>query len=913
MSDQSHRGGKAPTPFTPSVDRRILELDEALRHAEVFSGAIPGTGTARDSTRVRNAMDSALGTVGTFVPGVVIHALPDVNWYKVQAGDGRGWIKACLLAPSSLTPLGVRPIDMAQPNDNVLVYIPPKLDYGFIVGVIPPLTLNAGVLLPDFVSQGGGSGIRRESGHKYPIKNLYNSGGVIDWSAQRPMDQTPADRGWITSFGLAFTIDDYMMQMRVNESAGIWMTLFDGWVRIAGEHLVIESPVHETEAVADEGESRLFTGVATYVHEALGQYAAGQSTTEQYDDKSVQYDIHKGTVDLKTGEEDVAPIYRQQEYAGYLGQGGLRFVMAPAATAGSKRYSANTSTDYGLFMESIGLDGGYSLVSAKSVHIGKRTLIPVPQQKAPVQSAKGDDATVGGYRYSSLYGTGPEHKIGDILITGDVQSMTRATCVLDIIAYNLNWKALHPFHYHIGDYSLPQASQMPNAAREAVDYTDLASGFCLADPKPKKIVIDHRYGGINYYARESFIKMHEDGTVHISGGGGEEIVLGGGHVFINSPGGIHVRSGTDVTTHAAQVVVKAKGSIDLSSTDGDVRLKAEKNMQFLAGNSGRGGMLLQSNGAGSIQQYENRFGEDVLGSGIVLRASNSTAAVLGKDVYLRTGGTDIGEGDILLDASRGKQRVQIFSREFHAYTSKGITFNFGPLEESSTVRRTYFFGENTLIADVKLLLGGKLIGYNGGGGSAGIVVDGGVFGTKSFATAGRMADNAGALLGKIPGNFAGTVSSTCNNAAAAVGQTIADATDRHQTTVVNKYYQAGQLGADDTIAALSFSFRDPPTNQNQYGTTGFIWPEALWQQSTRIGNCIGGEPWIEKPVLYQGQETYPWPGKTKWVDEDTFLRTTFTTLFDAAAGVDNDRPGQYEEPQLNTEQIKPDGNYTLIK
>lgn len=927
MSDQSHRGGKSPGPFTPSVDRRTLELDDALRGVEVFSGAVPGLGLARDPTRAGAARLQALGKPGHFFRGKVIHALPGVNWYKVQGGDGNGWVSACMLSDSSLMPLGARSIAMACPNDDVLVFKPAGLNHGFIVGVMPPVALDGAVLLPDFVVQGGGSGLRREGGHKYPIKNLYQGGGVLDWSAQRPADQTPLDRGWVTAFGMALTVDDFLIQARVNESAGLWMTLVDGWVRLAGEQLLIESPVHEVDAGNDEGEARYFKGVAAYPHEAVGQYAPFQALTAQFPDQEVQYTSHKAKTDLPTGDESLQPLYRYQEYAGYLGQGSLRFVVCPPRAYGRRLAADSAEADHGLFMESIGLDGAYSLVAAKSVHIGKRCRIPVPRQKVAPQAATGDDAAASddpeagpgtradSYKFSSLYGAGPGHKVGDVSVPDGVKAMTRATAALDLIAYDLNWKALHPFHYHVGDYSLPQAAVKGGVVtQEAVDYARVNAAFYLADPQPKQLVIDHRYGAVNYYERHSFLRMHDDGTVHICGGGGEEIILGGGHIFLNAPGGIHLRPGGDLTAHAAQIVLKAKGSIDASSSDGDVRLKAEGNMQLLAGNSGRGGMLIESRGAGTAQQYKNLFGEDVRGSGVVIRASNGVAAVLAQDIYLRTGGDDVGEGDILLDASRGKRRVQVFGREFHTYTARGVTFNYGPLESTSTVRKSYFFGEKTMIADVKLLLGGKLIGYTGGGGSAGVVVDGGVFGTKSFATAGVMADKKGMFLGKIPGGFAGTISSACNAAAAAVDEIVQIGTLRHQTTVVNKYYQEGQIGDDALISLVKFGFRDPPGVATQYKTEGFLWPEATWQQLARLGGGTGGEPWQESPVVYQGQETYPWPGKKKWVDEPTFLRPAEMTLFDPAAGVDKDRPGPYEDPALAaTTLVTADNAYTLIR
>ena len=67
-------------------------------------------------------------------------------------------------------------------------------------------------------------------------------------------------------------------------------------------------------------------------------------------------------------------------------------------------------------------------------------------------------------------------------------------------------------------------------------------------------------------------------------------------------------SGSRVVTLAKEAIIRAKGSVDISSNENDVRIKAEKNMQLLAGNSGSGGMLLESKGQGSIQGYGGLIG-----------------------------------------------------------------------------------------------------------------------------------------------------------------------------------------------------------------------------------------------------------------------------------------------------------------
>lgn len=911
MSDHAHRGARPPGPFSQPVDRRVLELDEALRGVEaVLPGALPGLGFFRDATRAAGAKHHLPGHHPFFSRGTVIHALPGVNWYKVQVGDGAGWMACCLLSHGTFMPIGPRDVGMCAPNDDVIVMKPRGLSHGFIVGVIPPYVANGNVLCPDWLVQGGNTGIRRERGHAYPVKSLYKSGGVVDWSNQRPLDQAGTERGWVSPFGPAVVMDDALIQARVSEMAGLWITLWDEWVRLAGRDLLIESSVHEENGSDDEGEARYFRGVAMYPHEALGQYRHDQQFTGETGDKEVQFTESRGKIDLPKGDEDLLPIYRYQEFGGYLGQGHLRTVMRPAQESGKKKYKTKGTPDDVLFMESVGADGGLTIVSAKGVHIGKRCGILMPKPKMPHTAKEGDDAEAGNYKFSSLHGSGDEHKIGDVKVEGDVKSVLRVAGVMDLIAHAVSWKAVHPFHYHKADYDLPQPSESQLKVQGQVNF----SGWFVQDPTPKKLKIDHRYGNVDYFERESFVKLHDDGSVHIASGCGVELVFAGGRAYLNAPMGIALGAGGELSILAEQIVGRAKGSVDFSSTEKDVRFKAEKNMQLLAGNGGQGGMLLECLGKGSTQQYEGKYGEDVRGSGITLKGAQSSVALLGKDLYLRTGGATLGEGDILLDASMGKRRVQLYGREFHAYVNKPITFSFGPIEKSSSVRRVYSFAEKTMIADAKLLLGGKLIGFEGGGGKPGVIVDGGVYGTKSFATAGVMADKKGMFLGKVPGGFAGTIQSATAAAAEAAGTLQSASQTRHETTIVQKYYQANQLGDEPVIEKLKFSFRDPPGSPKQYKAEKFKLPEARWQQFVRFGLGSGGIAWTERPVIYQGTQTYPWPGKQKWVDEPNMLRLDQLSMFDAGAGRDKARPGPYEEAKLGT--LTPatlDGEYKLIR
>lgn len=915
---QTHRGVRPSGPFGSEDDRRVQELDDGLRIAEVGSKAVPLFGLMRDPHRVAQVFKQSLDSPAHFTTGLVIHALPYHHWYKVQCGGGNGFVAACAGTSGSVSPIGTRSVDMLRPNDHVLLYQPAGLNYAIIFAVLPPIIQDGAVVCPDWIVQGGGSGLKREPAHKYPIKYMYQQGGVIDWSANRPIDGTSSERGWISATGLAMLLDNYLVQVRVNEQCGLFLCYHDSYARLCGVQLDVESAIHGEYARDDEGESRLLRSVCTYPWEALGLYAPGSRYTQEYDDQSVQYGVHRGKMDLAEGFEDVQPVCRYVEYGGYLGQGGMRAVVRPAKEDGIRRYQ-DTDPDEGLFRETISLDGDYSLLSAKGVHIGKRCKIVVPKELRPPEDGQGDDATTENYKFSSMFGKGPEHKVGDVTVEGERVSLRKIAAFQDVISHLNNWKALHPFHYHEKDFLTPQESEQDatfDRVQDILDFDELKDSPYLSDPIPKKLKIDHRYGDVEYFQREAFFRLTDDGSVHIGCGYGAEIVLSGGKIRLACPAGIELLPGTDLVILAEQIMARAKRSVDISATENDVRIKAERNMQFLAGNAKEGGMLFECLGEGNTHEYRQKYGEDVKGAGIVFRTKKSTVAVLSQDIYFRTGGADLGEGDILFDAGQGHRKCQVYAGAFHTYTTDAVTFAFGPVEDRSNVDGVCSFSKSQAIFGGSLLVKDAIINF---GDRANIVSRGGVKCLKGISCDGRISDKKGGMIGKVPDGHETIVEQICETSRNRADELNEDAEQRHKETVVEKFYGENGLGRDANIEMIRFSFRDPPGQDTQYKVKNFRWPETRWQMMARLGMASGGQPWREKPVVYQGRQTYPYPGLENWKEEPIFDALKELTLFEGESGYSKDRPAPgtespYETPQLSDwESSTMEDGYTLAR
>jgi hypothetical protein len=889
----------------PSADGPF-SLIQSLYEEYVQSNPNPAHTIAGDKGRVRGLVSGLFSADTPLEMGVVTHAMPGTDWYRVKLGRTGAAISCCVLKQSSTMPLGVRDAGSAIPAlSTVLVWQPPGLKWAIIMGAVPDKVVDGETICPGWIGQGGQAGFKRELIHKLPIQRLFDGGGILDFNGGQPIDATPLDWGKFSETGVGLFVDSFQTFIRVNEACGLFLNWFDSHTRLSGINMDIMSSCHEICVREDEGEARYMEGCATYLHESLGLYQKGIDPFEEQDPKEVQYEKARGFIDLPEGEEDMQPVYRYQEFGGYLGQGRLRMVMAPKPEGVKQQYK-DEAKHYGLWVESIGLDGSYTNRSAKSVYIAKRVLIPVPKEKKlPEDQKDGDSAEKSNYKFAGMFGGGEEHKVGDVKVEDEPKHMLRVAGTFDLLAYNYNWKALHPFVYHKEDYYVPEESDLETLekATDELDFSTLKQKDFMRYPEPKQIKIDDRYNQVDYFQRESYIALHEDGSIAIGDGYGAQIVMAGGQIRIEAPGDIQLLSGKRVVSMAWDIILKAKNSLDGSAAKKDVRFKAERNMQLLAGNdkSQGGGILLESKSQKDMQLYDGKVGEDVISSGIVMRAPKSHVAALSKEIYLRTGGEGpLEDGNITIDASQGKKPVNVYGKELNAFVQKAVNFWLPPQgAEEKDMKKSFYFGKSSCILGVKAtVLGGLLV-------TPGVFVCGkGIFTSGSIGSCKSIASKQGGMLGKIDPDACGEIDESVAKAKKNMEDHVKAGKKVFKGTYVQKYYkQPTQLGNKILLQKLSFSFRDPKSPGKQYKTQEIKFPETRWQQMARLGMADdGGTAFEEMPVEYQGDETMPWPGKKKWEDGEVFHKLKEHKLFDASNGRSKDRGedgGPYtEDPKV---------------
>lgn len=141
---------------------------------------------------------------------------------------------------------------------------------------------------------------------------------------------------------------------------------------------------------------------------------------------------------------------------------------------------------------------------------------------------------------------------------------------------------------------------------------------------------------IKLWKNSSAFLMFEDGSMLLEDGFGSGIRFERGNLTLTAAGDIKILPGRDVVAMApGKVVVKSKDRMDLSSTDKTVTLKAEENLEVLAGNGGSGALTLEGRGTESMNNATETQVErgQAVGGGVYIK-SQSGIDILAEDLYI---------------------------------------------------------------------------------------------------------------------------------------------------------------------------------------------------------------------------------------------------------------------------------------
>lgn len=459
-----------------------------------------------------------------------------------------------------------------------------------------------------------------------------------------------------------------------------------------------------------------------------------------------------------------AMMRRFVRHTGFLGGLCNMWVLNPA--------ESETAQDSGLFHAHISESGSALVRTAGDFVLQRTDRIAVPKRLREPWDPAGDKAG--------------ESKAKKPWKWSDPAPAAIAAQQRDHAAY-LAHQAMQRYREADKDWRLPEERELPLPD----DKTDtLDGGASQALEQADKVT--------------SCLSMLKGGGFMLSDNCGGQIVMRDGQCIITAPNGVSIQSGKAIHAVAGtEVVMTAKGSVDIESADKDVRVAAKRNVQVL---SREAGVLIESTAAADDPLMTEK-GEKAESRGVVIKAENSRVWLRGATVHLSA----------LLD---------VLAETVGSATG---AIRFVTEKLTAVARQLCFTGQT---ATGKAPVSGVFItdsGVNIGGVSATIAADSvGVYqGSDTFS------------LGEVTTAGPAPLATTKLNLSRE-----AKGLEREKGTWLSPYSPKQQPD-------FTFTFRD----KSEYDTTNTL-VEPLWATLERAGGAT-----LTELGKREHAKTYPWPGK----------------------------------------------------
>lgn len=865
--------------FTKTADPRVNELDLVLKKFETLFSE-HSLNASHDLLRINNLKLTQNNNLEPlWLQGLVVHSFAGIGWYKVQASHGHGIISCCTLEPTALQATGPRNLRTYPPGTSVLVCKPKGSLFGIIVGCLPSLGLEEQIPNKDWIWQGSNLGFKKEEISKFILRNFSTTGDIQVFDNYRPLDSLSTDQGILTGSGLGLLIDDYSLQLRVNEICGLWATYFDSWLGLYAHNYDHVTAVLEEKSRNDEGELFYHKKIYTYPWESFGAENPTTEIFKTYTDQEVQYEKPVSKIDVKEENQDLVGAARKHIYEGFLGRGGLEFVVKPQFSSDQLRHE-ETGYDEGLYRKSIGLDGSLLEESAAGIHHVKRVLLPVPVPIKKPEDGRGDDLRKTEYGFSNYFNTKNPYTV-------PAAKTTVETCD-DFLTYRGNWFNLFPFYYHKKDFSLPEVQDTRSVfttQQVLLDFTQITEQGRLDAPSPKSLYIDHIHKDVDYYETTSVISQLPDGDIVIKNGYGAAIYLTKGQIHITAPDGIFLNSGKTAVVSSNQVIVKSHDGLDLSSAQGSVRIKAENHCEILSGNSGQGALILENRANEQPLNYE-KFGDWNRGCGIILKAQNSYVSSFALGQYHGTKAKDF-----VIDVADSFADFVVQARQSQAYLKEASATYLGYSRENQEIINYFSLAIDKTIFSNSVVIQGSLDLIQGAGEFIQLQVQGDIQSTGDISSGGVVRDSRGDQVSKIPDGFKTQLSSALTDKRLELQQG-KDLGFTLINQILLDLYGENRIANRKVLEEIGFSYRD---FLDQYRTENLELSVPYWSQLLLTGQATGGQLWQETPVTCRGQQLYPWPGRRAWLEEKT-AKTIFSLEL-SENGIVKERGNAYQNKE----------------
>lgn len=527
--------------------------------------------------------------------------------------------------------------------------------------------------------------------------------------------------------------------------------------------------------------------------------------------------------------DEALPRVQAYEGPGHLGR---HRVVAEQADRGTTRRALHYDYEDSGGIRVIGAAGG--------IILERRVDLDVPEERG--DDDWGDDAI-------EELGDAVANPRGEIEFSGDTDNLLFAQSALDIADSITSWRARNAVDTAEGRWS--------TATSDPVSHNPGVPQSMWADlPDSIELVTDA--GPKRFYVGRSCFALLPDGSFLVENAHGVQLSAVGPNLIISAPGDIIEFCGGVKQTFASGVVTRGNDFVQISSNDGPLEVKAERQLSMVGGVGGTGGVLIESK---SEEDTSSVQGDGRVG-GLVLKAKSSAFLVSERDVGISATQALVvkAASSVLIDSPSIAAQVTsvMFTRE--GSTTPGLLLSVG---ESPGATSLVVDGASIVRGD-SVCLGSALVSEN-------LVLGGSGVARGSFGAI----DGVGELGGPDADRLRRDI------------QRQIDATD----DALREFENAGAAPSQSLFAFIN---RDVPMREGLIREISFVFtpdyrgnlkanyglPEMRWHQRSN-----GGQKWEEKGVpTSSGEVSMAYPGREVWEGSGVLFKAPDGLFFDAATG-----------------------------
>ncbi|RME19693.1 MAG: hypothetical protein D6800_13970, partial [Candidatus Zixiibacteriota bacterium] len=599
--------------------------------------------------------------------GFVLASLPQYGYHIVSVNGLNSVKPAQAIGVNDVW--GSHTIRNIQAGTSVIVATHPMTEQAIILGNTAPAAGRPADEFLTYAFAGSNSGASEDPFVKEYVEKTQEDARLMAFATNSFVDQQAGDWGCRTDTGVTLLVDSFGVQISVDEVTGLWIDILDQRFELSARKLNLQTDgvvLRNTNA----GDISVF---------ALGRsaYRTDQIKTVLYKDRNQYAEKLSGwVVDAQSkGEKptDIPPDY-DLAYAystvvvneGYVGTIHHGKTWMEASPAGIRAISGRMS---GLFSS---LPGFYEYVDSAPIDPRQYPLRGVAVKQAAV-SMKG----------STVPDTAsPFIQIAAAFAESFAPFEWRADLLGDSLEYriidNPNW---------FGEVTEDELEDLEDiGVAEAVDKYESYIEKYRRQPGSKPAYWAPMVKSQQQYL--SAVTVDEDtGDITIFNEQGAGIRIVGSTIYLE---GLQVRVSTvkDIVMLGRDVNLLANRDVAVSSSR-TTRVFSEKNVNILGGNSGRGGVFIESRSIGTKIDVGDSPSDDEF-VGVIIKSRQAPVSILGGDILVKAGERRAGTfGDVIIHAEQGRvvtsgnygviqhtqgRITQTFGKEWHQF-SRANTFS----------------------------------------------------------------------------------------------------------------------------------------------------------------------------------------------------------------------------------------------